>query len=383
MQSLRGLRCSLRILAANRSCYNGALRRVRHSPFLAFSTESSPVCCCPCVNLSTCALVLAILVSWPSQVVWAQLQQLASHPAGLSTSESMLARAKSAEQELSEGLHTVVARGRIRNTVYSQDLTSPKVTLDADVQVYYDAPKFLLWMQYADDLSDDSRSGLFRQSPSDEELAARVAAQILLFDGQTLTTVRRSGDGNCRGDIYFDFHRPNQLRSAGFPFENPIELWREPLVIDRADLLHTHTTPLANGGFVGELIKDTYRLKFYFLGNFGYDLRRVSFYGIGQEVPFRDWHLTWQQTAGVHYVERLVRRVNAVAPLNEPLGNTSTVREQSELEYSQFDLPLSIDADVFELSSLDLPDSTPFHDHRVNVEGKPKVVWWRQGQLQP
>lgn len=322
-----------------------------------------------------------MLVSCPIQLVLAQSLQFNDQAPDARTTESMLAAARSAEQHLSQPLHTAVAHGRLKTTVYSRDLASSKVTLDADVQVHYDAPKFSLRMQYTNDSPDDSNSGLNRRSPGDQELAGRLTTQILLFNGQTLTTVRQTEDGNYRGDIYFDFHRPNQLRSAGFPFENPIELWREPLAIDRADLGHTLATPLANGGFVGELVKDTYRLKFFFLGDFGYDLRRVSFYGIGQTTPFRDWHLTWQMTEGVHYVERLVRRVNSVAPVNEPLGTSSILREQCELEYSRFELPVSIDPDVFELSGLDLPESTPLRDHRVNVDGKPKTVWWREGQL--
>src|SRR5690606_12825302 len=149
------------------------------------------------------------------------------------------------------------------------DLASPSVTLDADIRVYYDAPKFLLVMQGSSDSPDDQGTALTNKARGDQDLATRVTTQLLIFSGQTLTRVQKTGDGNCRGDIYFDFHRSNQLRSAGFPFENIIELWREPLEIDRADLVHAHTTPVSNGGFVGELTKDTYRVKFYFLGDFG------------------------------------------------------------------------------------------------------------------
>ncbi len=341
-------------------------------------------------SLLTSALVCLMVVGSTTRWLVAQSPQLVGQSvAGVTgdsstdplLTESLLAEAKLAERQLSQELQTVIARGRVRNTVYSGDLASPRVTLDADVQVYYDAPKFLLWMQHGSDAPIDQSTSLVRKSPTEQELAAQLSAQQVLFDGKTLTTVRRYGDGSCRGDIYFDFHRPQQLRSAGFPFENLIELWRDPLAIDRADLLHAQTTPLSKGGFMGELSKDTYRLKFYFLGGSAYDLRRVSFYGNGQDIPFRDWHLSWKQTEGVHYVERLVRRINTLAPNNEPLGTSSIVREQSELEYSHFELPDSIDAEVFDLSGLELPEATAFHDHRVNVGGKPKLLWWRQGQL--
>lgn len=326
-----------------------------------------------------CGMVLAVCFS---QLVRAQslgLQETAvSAPA---TTQKLLAAAKLADQRLAEQLDTVVAQGRIRHIAYVRDLNSPSLTLDADVQVFYQAPKFQLRLQYATDLAEGLTENATVQKSNDENKTPVVTDQTLLFDGQTLTKVQHFSNGTFRGDIYFDFHRPNMLRIAGFPFEDPIELWREPLQIDRADLLTAHTTPLTNGGFVGTLNKDTYRLKFYFLGSFGYDLRRVSSYRIGQETPFRDWHLNWQLADGVPYVERLVRRSNTVSGENEPLGLTNTLREQIELEYSHFSLAETIDPVVFELAGLDLPESTPFYDHRTNVEGKPKVVWWKKGQL--
>ena len=333
------------------------------------------------MRLNSC-LLGAVLAVYFAQGVRAQsLEPRKAATSESSTTQTFLAAVKLADQRLEKQLHTVVAQGRIRHIAYVRDLNSPSVTLDADVQVFYDAPKFQLHLQYATDLAEGLTEGATVQKLSDENRAAWVTEQTLLFDGQTLTKVLHSSDGTCRGDIYFDFHRPNMLRSAGFPFENPIELWREPLQIDRADLLTAQTTPLTDGGFVGTLTKDTYRLKFYFLGRFGYDLRRVSSYRIGQETPFRDWHLSWQLADGVHYVERLVRRSNTVSGANEPLGLTDTLREQIELEYSNFNLPAAIDPSVFELSGLELPESTPFYDHRTNVEGKPKVLSWQQGRL--
>ncbi len=340
------------------------------------------MCFRPFMKLSACVLWGTVLAACFSQ--WARAQSLdlnenaASDPA---TTQTLLAAAKLADQRLAEQLHTVVAQGRIRHTVYLRDLNSPSVTVDADVQVFYDAPKFQLHLQYATDLAEGPTESATDHKSNDENKATVATDQTLLFDGKTLTKVQHFSNGTCRGDIYFDFHRPNMLRIAGFPFENPIELWREPLQIDRADLLNAHSTPLTNGGFVGTLSKDTYRLKFYFLGSFGYDLRRVSSYRIGQETPFRDWHLSWQLADGIPYVERLERRSNTVSGENEPLGLTNTLREQIELEYSHFSLSTAIDPAVFELAGLSLPESTPFYDHRTNVEGKPKVVWWKQGQL--
>ena len=336
----------------------------------------------PVMKFSACALCAAALAVCFPQLARAQSLDLqhtaASAPA---TTQTLLAAAKLADQWLAEKLHTVVAQGRIRHIVYVHDLNSPSLTLDADVQVFYAAPKFQLRLQYATDLAEGLTENAAVKKSNDENKTTVVTDQTLLFDGQTLTKVQHFSNGTCRGDIYFDFHRPNMLRIAGFPFEDPIELWREPLQIDRADLLTAHTTPLTDGGFVGTLSKDTYRLKFYFLGSFGYDLRRVSSYRSGQDTPFRDWHLSWQLANGVPYVERLVRRSNTVSGENEPLGLTNTLREQIELEYSHFSLAATIDPVVFELAGLDLPESTPFYDHRTNVEGKPKVVWWQHGQL--
>ncbi len=347
-----------------------------------FLAEPSAVCSRFLTKLSAWIALWAVVAHGASRPVGAQSLEV-REPAASEASETqtLLAAAKLADQRLAEQLHTVVAQGRIRHITYLRDLNSPVVTLDADVQVLYDAPKFQLHMQYANDHAEGQPAMTTVQEASHDSRAAVVAEQTLLFDGQTLTKVQHFSDGAYRGDIYFDFHRPNMLRIAGFPFENPIELWREPLQIDRADLLTAHTTPLSDGGFLGTLSKDTYRVKFYFLGDFGYDLRRVSSYRTGQDTPFRDWYLSWQRTDGVPYVERLVRRSNTVNGENEPLGLTNTLREQIELEYTHFRLAAKMDPTIFELAGLDLPESTQFYDHRTNVEGKPKVFWWTNGHL--
>ncbi len=298
-----------------------------------------------------------------------------------STTRELIATAKAACDHNAAQLHSAVARGSIRHSNYGRDLVAPQLTLDADVHVVYDAPRFRLHLQYASQDAGPSDPGDQRRSPGSNWNDTGLSEQTILFDGQTVITVQRANDGAVRGDIYFDFHRPNMLRAAGFPFEHPIALWEEPLRIDRADLLNSTTTPLAAGGFMGLLTKDTYRMKYYFLGDFGYDLRRVSTYRINETTPFRDWHVVWRAASGVHYVERLVRRANAGGEAAVLSSSAATQREQIVLEYTEFTLNPQVPPEALQLSALVLPEETPFFDHRTNVDGKPKLTLWQQGKL--
>lgn len=270
-------------------------------------------------------------------------------------------------------IQTLMAQGRIRHQKYFRDVEAPHVTLDAELWLTYQAPKFRLHLQYAP------------TGPGGDAPAARATLeqQTVLFDGQTVTTVEQRPDGEWRGDIYFEFHKQNMLRMAGFPFADPVTLWNEPLPVGRADLLASKTTPLLGGGFVGVLDKDTYRLKYYFLGDFPFDLRRVSSYRADEELPFRDWHLQWRQAHGIHYVERLVRRVNESPPADGDLSASGVSHEQIDLQFPKVVLNPAISPAACELSALALPEETPFYDHRVNINGKPKLLRWRGGQLVP
>lgn len=305
-----------------------------------------------------------------------------------STAETaeLLAAARKAIEQNAAKLHSVTAQGNIRHLRFERDVELPTVTLDADLSLVYQAPKFRLTLQYAspaEQLVTEPQRPATTWPIADAGASSepKLHQQTILFDGKTVITVEQSRKGTWRGDIYFDFHKQNMLRMAGFPFEDPVTLWNEPLRIDRADLSDSETTPLRGGGFLGVLNKDTYRLKYYFLGSFAHDLRRVSSYRLGEEIPFRDWHLIWQQVGGGHYVERLVRRINESTSAVVEANTSAVTHEVVELQYKSFYLNAKIDANAFDLSSLTLPDEVPFYDHRVNVNGKPKVFVLRGGKL--
>ncbi len=314
-----------------------------------------------------------------------QVQQVFAQPAAsVATAEAtpqLLAVVKHAHDENTSKLRSAVARGNLKHLYFQFDQELPVVTIDADVQVIYQAPKFNVHLQYATRLEESRDKSLDRDTLGWSD--SGLAEQTLIFDGNTITTVEISKDGTSHGDIYFNFHKTTMLRQAGLPFENPILLSEEALRIDRADLQNAVTTRLSAGGFVGTLTKETYRLKFYFFGDFDYDLRRVSSYRIGADVPFRDWHLNWQSSAGVYFTRRIVSRLDeGAADADGPLSAYKT-RRQIEVEYKSFDANVTIEPDVFKLEALELPEQTVFYDHRANVNGKPKVMRWNGGTLEP
>lgn len=291
----------------------------------------------------------------------------------------LLERAKQALQRNSSRIETVAANGRIVHLRYFQNTEQPVVMLDADVQVLYEAPRFRLDLQYVPLTEEDHADQTVLAAASQSNLEE----QTVLFDGKTVITAERTRRGRWRGDIYFDFHKQNMLRMAGFPFEDPVTLWNEPLSIDRADLVAAQTTLLAGGGFMGVLQKETYRLKFFFLGDFDYDLRRVSSYRLNEDIPFRDWHVRWRQSQGVFFVDKLVRRNNEATNPGAWNSPSNISHDVVELEYHSVELNPAVEPGSFSVHELGLPAETPFYDHRVNVNGKPEVKVWKSGGWEP
>ncbi len=331
------------------------------------------------------SLLILLLINLQSLLLtsaaWGQ-----SVPASNAGTRELLLAAREATELNAAKFQAVRAQGNIRHLQFERDVESPTVTLDADLLLIYQAPKFRLTLQYANpeehDAGDPFRpTETWLPNVADGSGELKLEQQTILFDGKTVITIERARKGAWRGDIYFDFHKQNMLRMAGFPFEDPVALWNEPMRLDRADLVDSETMPLAGGGFLGVLNKDTYRLKYYFLSGFAHDLRRVSSYRLGEDIPFRDWHLIWQAANGGHYVERLVRRINEATGTEALTSGSAITHELVELEYKTFTVNPTIDPSDFELAALALPQGSLFYDHRVNVNGKPKVMQWNGSRM--
>jgi hypothetical protein len=310
---------------------------------------------------SICALLFAAL---------ALTSQLAAQTGtSFAPTRDLLAAARQSRIETASRLQAGIGVGSVRHFQFEPGQIAPITTIDADIQVYFEAPKFHLRLQYAtrvrENLADDVPA-------EDKWVATGLAEQVVIFDGETTYSVEFTVDGKCHGDVYFDFNCQNVLRSAGLPFENPVQLWPAALDIERADLEQAKLTQLAGGGFMGVLTKETYRMKFYFLDHFDFDLRRVSSYRTGEDTPFRDCLLQWRESNGVHYVRRFVTKVS-----DRPAANGDAIgpaRRELEVEYTTFDANVPIDGKWFDVTSIAMPHQTQFDDHRFNVNGKPKVL---------
>ncbi len=289
---------------------------------------------------------------------------LGSAAAAQDTPESLLRKAEEAGRQTRETLKSASGTGTIQFTVLAPQDDEPNLVTDADIQVFFDAPKYHIR------LTNVARR-LVARGPEPQE-ASEVVEQAILFDGgETLYWVQFFQDGKCRGEIYFAFSQQSVLRKAGLPLKTPIYLWNEALDIGGLDLSNTRVTSLAGGGLVGEVTKSRYRIKFFFLGDFGYDLRRVSSFRTGQRKPFRDHILTWDQSNGAHYVKRYSHSVLRVPPDAQETAESTSRQEQFSIEYDSFEANVIVAPNVFSLDALKIPSGTVFLDRRVHVRGEP------------
>lgn len=288
----------------------------------------------------------------------------------------LIEEAKQARDSNAVGLKTAYATGKVRHTI--EDGGPITVLVDADIQVFYDAPKFRVHLVYAQLLTEQFQNSQTPDENFEKWKPSSRSEQVIVYNGSHLVSVTTEKDGNSQGTIYFGFSKMTVLRNAGFPFEDPVQLWTQALSLEGLDSRALSITELQKGGFVGLMQKNRYRMKFFVCDDFGYDLRRVSSYRTGELHPFRDYLLEWSQNQDVHYVTRFS---NSWSSANPDTGAAHGVVRSLSVEYSEFQANPAIAPEVFTLPSMSIPDGTRFTDKRSKVEFGPRELIFNAGQL--
>ncbi|MEM7476113.1 MAG: hypothetical protein AAF483_14055 [Planctomycetota bacterium] len=325
----------------------------------------------PFKEILTPIAVLAFALGTPS---------LAQDPLLLET----IKRSKEARDANASMLRTAVATGKIKYSLQSPN-QEPVQILDADIQVFYEAPKFRIHLAYETWLKEQTNDGTKSAVEFKKWLPSSISEQVIIYDGKHITTVSKlrpsptDARPESEGSVCFSFSKMGIMRGAGFPFEDPITLWSQPLQLENLDTKNTTLTPFTGGGYTGLLTKNTYRMKFFMFSDFGYDLRRVSSYRTGESQPFRDYLLHWEESNGAFYVQKFT---NVVATANQNTGSTSPTLKRLSIEYSNFEANVPIDPAAFTLESVSVPAGTVFLDKRANVGGGPKKLVYTDSGLQ-
>ncbi|MFN3192207.1 MAG: hypothetical protein ACE361_16970 [Aureliella sp.] len=287
--------------------------------------------------------------------------------------EQILETAVEERDKNAERLKTAFGTGKVLHTI--EENGAETRLIDADIQVFYDAPRFRIHLSYEQFLTERARGAA---EPADHIAEPRSkwqvtdrAEQIIIYDGSRMISIEGRKDGTYRGTIYFGFAKMAVMRLAGFPFEDPVTLWTQALNLEGLDRRALKITPLVDGGFSGVLQKNTYRMKFVFFQDFGYDLRRVSSFRTGESHPFRDYVIEWANQNDIHFIKRFA---NFRSTANPDTGATRATIRRLSVEYDSFSPNIELPDSVFTLQSLQLPSETPFIDKRSNVEGGPKQL---------
>ena len=323
------------------------------------------------------------LVGWPIMMgnlptVCAQaIKTSAPSEAG---SSPLLDMAVMARDENANRLQSAYGSGRITREVQTGDPLQALTVMDSDIQLFYDRPRFRVHLAHDVRLVESLRSEEADEGKGDDWFPADVREQVIIFDGKKVYSVEFRGADECLGEIYFGFAKLAVMRSAGFPFEDPVDLWSQALSIESLERDRLALTPLdSDRGFIGLESRNTYYRKFYFLDQFGYDLRRVSSYRKSEPQPFRDYLLEWSLSNGVYYVSRFT---NTVAKANGSRKPGPQTINRYTVRFTSFDANVDVNASVFSLDSVGMPEGTLLMDKRASVEGGPKQWIYRDGELQ-
>ena len=311
-------------------------------------------------------------------VCWSIVPHGGAHaqpPTGSQTA-ALLARANAARDANADQLRSAVAAGTLRHVLVRSDQGHPTTLIDADFELVFDAPRWLLRIQYTTLLERPAAAASASDPPW---VDAGIARRFLWMDGEALVVVDCTTEEQWHGRIYFESSRQTVLPDAGFPSGHPLHLWLGALDTTREELRGAVTTPLSGGGFVGRLDRGAEELKFYLFGDFGYDLRRVSLYRSGDPQPMRDCLLHWHRVGeGQYYVERFVAKTREAIGVGDTV---ITAHRREELAYTSFESNARVDPSRIDLGAIGIPLGTRFTDRRANVETRPRILVYRGGEV--
>lgn len=293
---------------------------------------------------------------------------------------SYLAQADSARMDNEERLKTALGTGLLKMSVHNAGEKQPLEITDAVIKVLYDSPKFLIEIDNRTrlrELQADAGQAGHQWKPTD------VSKEAILFDGEALYQAIWDQAHVCRGEVYFAFSRQAVLRSAGFPFEHPIHIWREALNLSRVKAERTQVTPLRSGGFMAIETMSSYDTKFFIFDRFGYDLRRVSTQRTDNGLPIREYSLKWDESNGVFFLRQFTNTVTKM--LSNPRTEEHEVVSKSTttVEYDSFEVNLPIAANRFSVAAMGVPSGTRFVDKRRRTQRNPAILEFDGDNLNP
>lgn len=282
--------------------------------------------------------------------------------------------------ENAQQIKSAFASGRVQFLVREAEETEATILLDAGLQIYSEGTKYRVHLSYDRKLEENPDY----QGPLDEEhpkwIDSTISERIILFDGERLFSINFDQEGSCNGMIYFGFAKMAVMRAAGYPFEDPIRIWQQALNVEGIDVTQTKLSPFQSRGMLGIMQKNTYRMRFLFLDNFDYDLRRVSSFRVGESQPFRDYTLNWEACEGAYYVKRFS---NTTTSAHGNTGSRNQTMRRLTVDFDTFKNQIEIPLDTFTIQSLSIPVGSPFFDKRASVDGSPQKLIFSGTELQP
>jgi len=294
----------------------------------------------------------------PTQTLFAPRAQAA----GAMDVQSLLSAAEAARLDNEDRLKTARGKAQLRSEILLADYEKPLVVTDATMTINYDAPNFAI-------LIDHQRR--MREVANDRSSSSRrweVAAQrkvLVVFDGEALYSIEWDRTGNCSGEIFFAFSRQQVLRSAGFPFEHPIHIWREALNLSKIKPSRTRIIPRVSGGFMAIEKMASYDTRFFLFDRFGYDLRRVSTQRLDSGIPIREYTLHWEEAEdGVFFLKEFAHTRTRMK--ENPLTREQDFESETttSVRFDQLAVNTDLPDNTFRLATYGVPAGTRFVDKR-------------------
>lgn len=275
---------------------------------------------------------------------------------------SLLSKAEAARLDNENRLKTASGKAQLRSEILLAEAEKPLVVTDATMTINYDAPNFAILIDHHRRMREVAND---RSSASRRWEVAEKRKVLVIFDGEALYSIDWDRTGNCSGEIYFAFSRQQVLRSAGFPFEHPVHIWREALNLSKIKPSRTRIIPRVSGGFMAIEKMASYDTRFFLFDRFGYDLRRVSTQRLDSGIPIREYTLHWEEADdNVFFLKEFAHTRTRMK--ENPLTREQDFESETttSVRFDEIAINADLPSDAFRLATYGVPAGTRFVDKR-------------------
>jgi len=291
-----------------------------------------------------------------------------------------LTAARAAPKAATEKLVSAIGAGEFRLLRQNKEDDEPKLWSMAKVHVYFDRDKYHVQLAYDKMvvLSSKTASGKSNASLVDGKyddvriIANDDAVYVVNFSKSIHPT-------GCGGKIYARDQLKTAAAASGFPWSEPVRIWRElpdmDGIIKNIGADAVAFSEIGEGRFLARYPAGNPTAEFEVERTAGFNVTRCRVLNPKQKDPVQKSDATWKQVKDTWFVTEFVEEWD-----NREVDPERGYFRRSTLKYETFEANVRVGPDLFALKSVPIPVGSRFIDRRQKAASR--FQYWNGTALQ-